>query len=294
MTRCLITSILASAFSVRVNIPALVLDRYLWRFNTSVSVWLSNETISVLVEALWTNTTFLVVPSRETSRLISADVFTLEVGHPSTVFPLYIIRDPSTSDYVPTIAMGRGSYVLNQHSSVAIFGSRSTPTISLGIPIDEFAQSCRPGSLLSLQLDGSEIFTQTIGPNHSRVWTLVRYGPVRDNAIAELPLSVLSTVGNILAIFGVARCCYDAYFRRYTNCHHEVLQNMPNIVFSINRADIILEPQDYIKFGPDGTCEIRFAPHFDLSVPANFNPMMIPDLNARLTNTDIQICDPLD
>ena len=232
-----------------------------------------------------------VIPSQPVispERLIMEGLANLEQSDISMNIPR--ILNESGNGLIPWIAIGPQSDLVHQFDSVDFVRGPNGARLILGSPEERFiAEHCLPNSCLRFQTrsDVDRVATEAIIMGERRdiffdaedfILTMNAYDFNR-TFHGSLP-----TYGRI----GVERLLTLA------NCEAR-LASLPNITISFQAGHIILTPEDYTKRLDGDICQflVNFDSYANLRERTNvhMNPLLIPNMNMRITNQEILICE---
>jgi len=211
-------------------------------------------------------------------------IVTVGIGRAGHVMRTYdsvsILRDGGSSD--------RGVLILNdtnrnEFDSSCLLESISripfsTPTSSGAIPSDPHVEIQRTLVWAERNMTENSTITTWIG----------QIFRTPDAPVLSLPSPMAHEILRLITNSGGER---TADSRRISNCSRELLMNqLPGIHLSFVTADLLLIPDDYMKFDTaTNECVLNFIPE---SVTCNFlNPLAIPNVNAHINADDLFICD---
>jgi hypothetical protein len=114
-----------------------------------------------------------------------------------------------------------------------------------------------------------------------------------DSSMLILPTILSSAFRGFFSAFQVTS---DSGRKVLTDCDpNTVFQGLPTLTLTLSAARIVLYPEDYIDFDSyRNECELRLPMYsIDDHPVLEFNPLLIPFVNVKITNQEIFICDTI-
>lgn len=201
---------------------------------------------------------------------------------------------PCTSDLPfthPYLSIGRSSYLTTVSQSVSVIRNLSSDEIflDLGLSDESFRQRFCTSSIqlsnstrvvLSLSFGSVEYEGIIMTFNHDRPGTMI-----------NLPRFLADEIHTVLSNNGARELGRS---RVYSNCAAASLDGLPNIHIQIGSDTLLLAPSDYIGvIEASQACFAKFAayPDFPQARFLGLNPLVIKDVNTRITRDSVTICD---
>ena len=193
------------------------------------------------------------------------------------------------------IAIGPGSKVLEDCGSVNYLRSINQ-LILYDVDGSIYRENCAPNSVVGIPFIASDIRADWVmmidmgdwvpRPFRASTW-MMNY-----DDILHVPLESLEMITDIIE----SDLREDRIILRCQN----VRQRLPRIVLSILdisppmdrvTGQLVLYPEDYTRMYPDGSCKLLIGTGVGTPNSARFNPLLVPGLNVRFTDTEIFVCD---
>ena len=204
-----------------------------------------------------------------------------------------------------TIGIGPGSDLLGVGRSID-FVRQSTVGgfLRLGGSGDNFiSNDCLPNSIMRMITNRRPLpVGGQMGGVTPRVETRISIS-IGDNIVATDSVSLLESerflltmphgwAADIFALLPPSRERYG-YRTVFTDCA-QTRQRLPVITLTFTAGGLRLLPEDYTRqIGQDDTCELLIGrmPVWAANQSVRFNPLLIPGINARSTESEIILCD---
>jgi hypothetical protein len=218
-------------------------------------------------------------------------MYTITVEHP-------FIFDPSASSYM---GIAYDSPLTQQAGAVAVIIRDSTNAeMNIGATRDHFNASCRPGTLMTLDVSrhgelageryidgvqvrlGNESLMVNFGSHRMRITGLT---PRR----ANVPQALYERVRESLISSGFVEGERPYIF---SGCTEAVLETLPTIRLDFSSGSLLYFPEDYVQLNSgDGTCSLLLGSVVS-DRPIDIDPLRLIGQNVRVTRDNVwDICE---
>ena len=206
------------------------------------------------------------------------------------------------------LAIGPTSDLTHSFGSVALVAG-GNPRLLLGSSEDDFVtRHCEPGSAVRVPISHIPLRTMDGGPAHKigshgvlQVDTEVfagvfEYSPI--STILDIPILHFMALFTRFVSRGIVSPQHDRTML-ISGCTIELIAELPPITLVFSNDDAVLSrlditPAEYIVDNHDGTCRMRISIFNEFTRKGarnfGFNPLSIPNMIVRSTNTDMLFC----
>ena len=195
------------------------------------------------------------------------------------------------------IGIGPGSSLVEAFGSVN-FLRNNQQLILNDTDASVFQANCAPDSVfrtsfVDFGIRADWVMTVDMGDWNPRPFRATTW-MTNDREILHVPADNLEMVFEIIGPNWVDQ--------RIMNCEN-VIRRLPRIVLSILESfgaseivagQLVLYPEDYTRMEPDGSCTLLIGTQVAMPNRARFNPLLVPNVNVRFTNSEIFVCDSID
>lgn len=189
------------------------------------------------------------------------------------------------------IGIGPQSDIVTQHTSVDFLKGSNGYRLELGSPRQTFIDdNCLENSFIQIGVLGQNM-TATFDAFFLQRQRSIIFSPI-EYVLSIAPEDFVDLFGDVLDM--ITRDNGFDRPMRIEHCSHH-LQMFPNVTIDFQHAgNLSLVPADYTRRTSDDFCEllveIDSRPE---NVAVYMNPLLIEDMNLRITNDEILICDSI-
>jgi hypothetical protein len=214
------------------------------------------------------------------------------------------VRTVPISNPAVTVGIGPGSHLVQTYGEVSIVKNYTSNSglLMLG-ESTHFNQSCVPGTISRIPVehgpDGYRVGIEyRLNFPHSEVDAIVENPFIPPSLSGDLSMLILPTIlsSAFRGFFSAFQVTSDSGRQVLTDCDpNTVFQGLPTLTLTLSAARIVLYPEDYMDFNSDrNECEFRLPMYsIDDHPVLEFNPLLIPFVNVKITNQEIFICDTI-
>jgi hypothetical protein len=205
------------------------------------------------------------------------------------------------------LAIGPTSDLTHSFGSVALVAG-GDPRLLLGSSEDDFVtRHCEPGFAVRVPISNIPPRTMDGGPAHKigtrgflqvnreLIVGLFEYSPI--STILDVPMLHFRTMFAAFVQRGIVSP-QDDRTMLISTCTPELIAEFPPITVGFTDAGVgsrlVITPAEYIVDNHDGTCQMRISIYNEFlrkgAHPFGFNPLSIPNMIVRSTNTDMLLC----
>jgi hypothetical protein len=206
------------------------------------------------------------------------------------------VLNQSGHGLLPWIGIGPGSHLVLLHNSVDFVRGPNGGRLMLGTSEERFiGDHCLPNSCVRFQARANEsIVSADASMLAQRREVLL--GP-SDYVLCLSPEDFALTFSTTPAFFD---------FIDLPNGNHRPMiigapcgarrASLPNITVSFETGDLVLAPEDYTRMIDGDMCELLVSLNLHLTGTStvHMNPLLIPNMNLRITNEEILLCEARD